>query len=512
MSGEAFVPEKDESDLESALEWSVSAISSASGFDPDQYTRENIRTPDSSRIGRDELDRLVDKINDLKNNMVTISEKSVTPTNSPRADNKTVIENAGHTPPVKDVGLNSDPGNLEAMRRKLHDLEKSSRDTVASRRSLKFSGEKSNDVRLNEILERSKSAKNEQLEKEKEHNVELCKQIEVLKSQLEQEKNHNIELEKAVGVLKQQFAHQSLEIKTLNSELVKRNQLISEIKPMWTQAVEELNKQRNAHIKLKSEQNEARSQLHKCQNDLEKALKLATEFKQTVDENEEIKKGLEDKVLKQNEANNNEIAQIKQDKTELQEQMKILQTQLEQVIVDKQNYEKVMARERDQFEVEKNHWKSQHDQRESDFDNKLKMELRANEESLHAFYVTQMQSIISEKVESLQGHVNTWEIKKNGEKDEALRNLQEKHNQQIEIALHNLQEKHNLQIESFKRQFSQLEAQLKASEAIHIASKKEAKVLKGQLEGPSFQPSTSSSSTDGDEAVRTVSRRSFPNR
>ena len=78
--------------------------------------------------------------------------------------------------------------------------------------------------------------------------------------------------------------------------------------------------------------------------------------------------------------------------------------------------------------------------------------------------------------------------------------------------MHNLQEKHNLQIESFKRQFSQLEAQLKASEAIHIASKKEAKVLKGQLEGPSFQPSTSSSSTDGDEAVRTISRRSLPNR
>ena len=157
MSGEAFVPEKDESDLESALEWSVSAISSASCFDPDQYTRENVRTPDSSKISRDELDRLVDKVNDLRSNLATISEKSVTPTNSPRADNNTVIENTGHTPPVKDVGLNSDVGNLEDMRRKLHDLEKS-RQTVASRRSLKFGGEKSNDVDLKEILERSRIA------------------------------------------------------------------------------------------------------------------------------------------------------------------------------------------------------------------------------------------------------------------------------------------------------------------------------------------------------------------
>ena len=48
-----------------------------------------------------------------------------------------------------------------------------------------------------------------------------------------------------------------------------------------------------------------------------------------------------------------------------------------------------------------------------------------------------------------------------------------------------LEGQHNQQIESFKRQFSQLEAQIMASEAIHIASKKEAVALKGQLEqGP----------------------------
>ena len=80
----------------------------------------------------------------------------------------------------------------------------------------------------------------------------------------------------------------------------------------------------------------------------------------------------------------------------------------------------------------------------------------------------------------LQDHVKTWEGKMIEEKEEALRHLQEKHNQQIESELHNLQKKHDYQIESFKRQFSHLEAQLKASEAIHIASKKEAKVLKGR--------------------------------
>ena len=131
MSGEAFVPEKDDSetDHESALEWSVSGISSASCFDPDQYTRENVRTPDSSKISRDELDRLVDNIYDLRSNLATISEKSVTPTNSPRTseNNATVIEKngpaTGNTPPVKDVGRDSSAVKLDHMRRMLRDLE-----------------------------------------------------------------------------------------------------------------------------------------------------------------------------------------------------------------------------------------------------------------------------------------------------------------------------------------------------------------------------------------------------
>ena len=146
MSGAPLIAEEEDPVHESALDWSVSGISSVSEFDPNQFTRENAPTPDLTSIGRDEIDQLVDNVRDIRNSLASISEKTATPTNSPRTENNTVIRNisTGHTPPVKDVGLDSDVGKLEHMRRMLRDLE-NSRQTVASRRSLKFGSDKSND-------------------------------------------------------------------------------------------------------------------------------------------------------------------------------------------------------------------------------------------------------------------------------------------------------------------------------------------------------------------------------
>lgn len=151
-----------------------------------------------------------------------------------------------------------------------------------------------------------------------------------------------------------------------------------------------------------------------------------------------------------------------------------------------------MARERQQFELQIESVKNQ-------VGNEQAAKLKATEDSLHAFYLTQMESILSEKVSSLQKYINEWEAKLNEDKNQALQNLQAKH---------------NLQIEAFKRQFHQLETQIKASEAIHIASKREAEALKGQLES-NFQhqlkstPSSSTTTSD-DEAAGLNSRRSLP--
>jgi len=155
-----------------------------------------------------------------------------------------------------------------------------------------------------------------------------------------------------------------------------------------------------------------------------------------------------------------------------------------------------MARERDQFERGQDHWKSQYEQLKIETNAKLK----ANEESLHAFYLNQMEQIFDEKVKGIQKHVDTWEKQLIKEKNDALVSLEGQHNQQIE---------------SFKRQFSQLEAQIMASEAIHIASKKEAVALKGQLEqGPRSLRTTcrtSSTSASENDDIGLTSRRSLPN-
>ena len=511
MSGAPLIAEEDDPVHESALDWSVSGISSVSEFDPNQFTRENAPTPDLTSIGRDEIDQLVDNVRDIRNSLASISEKTATPTNSPRTENNTVIRNisTGHTPPVKDVGLDSDVGKLEHMRRMLRDLE-NSRQTVASRRSLKFGSDKSNDdvlKQMNEILERSKTSKNELLEQEKKRNFELEKEVGTCKEHFEYEKRRNSELENEVIALNAQLKLQAQEFQNLKTDAMQKGKIILDLKSRWSGVVQEFNEKltqtldekekfEKAYSKLKSDQNEAQHQLTTCQNELEKAITLALEFKQKIDADEEIKSGLENEMIKQSNASSNELEQLKKDKTELKHQIGLIQKQLEQVIEEKQNYEKIMARERDQFERGQDHWKSQYEQLKIETNAKLK----ANEESLHAFYLNQMEQIFDEKVKGIQKHVDTWEKQLLKEKNDALVSLEGQHNQQIE---------------SFKRQFSQLEAQIMASEAIHIASKKEAVALKGQLEqGPRSLRTTcrtpSTSASENDE-VGLTSRRSLPN-
>ena len=131
MSGEVMVNEEEDIDDSLNPDWSVSCISTASGFYPDQFTRENnVDSPDASNvIARDEIDQLINNVKDLRGSLATISEKSITPTNSPRTseNNATVIEKngpaTGNTPPVKDVGRDSSAVKLDHMRRMLRDLE-----------------------------------------------------------------------------------------------------------------------------------------------------------------------------------------------------------------------------------------------------------------------------------------------------------------------------------------------------------------------------------------------------
>ena len=151
MSGEPLSHHEEElnEDLESTTSWSLSAISAASGFDPEQCTKE-LGSPN------DEISTLVSNVEDLRKSLQTIREKSTTPLNSPRqSDGKgpstpsTILKKPqanAQTPPVKDSG----PGagseyKLEHMRKVLRDLEESKNQyqlnrSKIPRRSLNFNG------------------------------------------------------------------------------------------------------------------------------------------------------------------------------------------------------------------------------------------------------------------------------------------------------------------------------------------------------------------------------------
>ena len=484
MSGEAILKEE-EAENDTELNWSVSGISSASGFDPEQYTtrESSVATPDLSNIGRDEIDRLISSVRDLKSSLATISEKTVTPTNSPRpsTENTVIKKDTQQTPPVKDPGSDSSNGKLEQMRRMLRELESSRQ--LGAKRSLSFQRTQLDDQfqEMNEFLDKCKSSKNEQLELERKRASELEKESLQLRSQIK---------------------FQAQEIQKLGNEITQKDNLLLELKSCWAQAVQALNKEREEILaektkseedfrRLKSEQNEAKNQFYVCQGELEKALLIAAEFKQRLDQDEHIKNELNNQIIKNKDSTNSQITELVQDNTKLQNELEEMRRRLHSAIEDKENYEKLMARERQKFEQERTDFKTTEGQMRLESNKKLK----SQEESLHAFYLTQMESILSDKIEALQKYVNEWEKKLSDEKVQAL---------------HDLQSQHNHQIESFKKQFSQLEAQIKASEAIHIASKREAEALKGQLESnPILDPFSSSSSSEDEAAL--ASRRSLPN-
>lgn len=64
--------------------------------------------------------------------------------------------------------------------------------------------------------------------------------------------------------------------------------------------------------------------------------------------------------------------------------------------------------------------------------NRVQGERKTTESSLHTFYATQMETILSEKIESLQNNVQLWEKNLLRDKQDALNRLQNQHDAQVE--------------------------------------------------------------------------------
>jgi hypothetical protein len=62
----------------------------------------------------------------------------------------------------------------------------------------------------------------------------------------------------------------------------------------------------------------------------------------------------------------------------------------------------------------------------------LEGELKTTQTSMHTFYVSQMESILSEKVATLQKNVSEWEKSFNAEKLKDIQQIKKQHQEQLE--------------------------------------------------------------------------------
>ena len=323
------------------------------------------------------------------------------------------------------------------------------------------------------------------------HMLEELKQqnsqeYESIRIQLREEKEKNIALENQSQTYIQQLRTQDGEIQKLKESIGRKDELLSEIKSKWFETTSRWNSEKekladelksariqstelsDALHRQKLEHQEIKVQFNICQKELEKALILATRFKEDMDQQEEKNNLLLDQIRIEHKDRANEKASLEKLENENKKLIKDLeklsldlrdsedkQDRLEQ---EKNELETFLNTEREQFNLDRSRLKADVDEQR-----------KKNEEFLHDFYLKQLDAIVGEKVAALQNHVKDWEKKLNEEKA---------------AALNNMKVEHRLQIEALRRQFAQLEAQIKASEAVHIASRREAEALKTKLERP----------------------------
>ena len=354
------------------------------------------------------------------------------------------------------------------------------------------------------ILENSEVKATEKIKQQ------YSEKFDAIRQQLQKEKLRNEELVKMIETYGHQIKFQQQEIHRIKESELRKDKIVQEVKTHVSKMtyekdhlVSQLSDQDAKIQKLviviqrqNADQKEIKEQFSVCQQELSKAIELTQEFERGLNEERKTNNDLVQQIAVERKDRQNERAsleQIRSENKQMTENMNAIQDRVRDL--EMQNLD--LAKENNELNLQllsEREELSKQKQMRVDIQKQSSME----NESLHEYYLKQMESIISEKVGTLQQHVKEWELKLQSEKNEALNHLKAEH---------------KLQIESFRRQ---LDAQIKASEAIHKASKREAYALKGQLDRqisphrlhhPQVQDSLTSSD---EEASGLQSQRSLP--
>lgn len=298
----------------------------------------------------------------------------------------------------------------------------------------------------------------------------------------------NSALEGTVKDLQGRVRQLESHVKNLETSNSQKQSMISDLKSQWSGAltnwtknqqelVDQLQESRREVDSLKLENASAKEQFMVCQDELAKAVQIASDFRQKLTEEEALKQDMLNQLLSERASKSKQflVEQSKLQKAieethKLQQEMNSLKEDNGSLVSANAELSKKFHDKDVDFAQERSEMEKTVDSLRNEL-NRVQGERKTTESSLHTFYATQMETILSEKIESLQNNVQMWEKNLLRDKQDALNRLQNQHDAQVE----------NIKKTIFEDLTRRYQDQLEEVNLALSASRKEADALREQV-------------------------------
>ena len=316
---------------------------------------------------------------------------------------------------------------------------------------------------------------------------ELESVISKLKADLGNETKSRMQLENIITELRDQCKSKNGQIASLEKANNEKLQLLLDVKQRWSEVSrqweqdqnelkEKISESNSVITRLRDEGKKAKDQFSICQEELQKAVEIATDFKTKLEEEEKLNGDVLNELLSQKSTKAKQL-QIEHSKVEeLSTENEELKAKLEQL--KNESDELANSQKNNNQEISNELLKSKKcietltKEKQNLIENvdNIEHERQAIESSLHTFYASQMESILTEKITTLQSNVRAWESNMAREKQEAVEFLQNQHVIQME----SMTERHLKDMQKSRNDMKVLKASI-------TASRKESDALREQL-------------------------------
>lgn len=444
----------------------------------------------------------------------TVQEHLRTPTNPKKA----VPDVTNTTPPVKDPGLtprtntviklsagsDESSSKLDHMRSRLKQLEsvqQNLRQTSGSsripRRSLSFTSDSARSQTSQTTVEtestnsKSSNVMNQTVVPKTPASNDKVQELEALLSQ------------EALKLKKQESQIQSLtransdlraELERNRTSCKEKEHILSNLKTQWSQTLQRWSHEKDLNLKIIQEKDltigklqedldSIREQVSVFEKELDRALSVADRFKLKMEEEEGLKDKLLDELMHERENGakrtqelHHRIKQLSGEKVALEQDLLSQMTKVDDLDVILTREKENSAKLKRDFLAEKRQFQEQIEDlenRQETLEDQLKQN-KTLETNLHNFYQRQMESILSEKIDMLQNHVEDLERNMIEEREDLVKQIQSEHSRQLD----EIRERFSQEIQSLVEQYSEQKSSLERSLR---AARQEADCLREQL-------------------------------